>query len=165
MYTTALDSPATTRAERSALGSTGLLVLRLAAGLCLLEHGLPKLAHPSGFVHALGGLGVPLPQVSGWLEILGEVGLGLLLVLGLLTRVAGALMAIQMSLVWITVHLPKGWAWGRGFDGELALLLAVIGVTLLFTGAGAWSLDATLPRRRPRPSHGADPIDGERVRK
>ncbi|SFL08376.1 DoxX family protein [Geodermatophilus ruber] len=150
MNITDADPFAAARIGRLGSVSTGLLILRLAVGLLLLEHGLPKLTDPSGFLATVEGLGVPLPQVAGWLEILGEVGLGLLILLGLLTRIAGALLAVMMGLVWITVHAPLGFVWGQGFDGEAALLLALLGVVLAFTGAGTWSVDAALGRRRRR---------------
>jgi putative oxidoreductase len=132
--------------------SAGLLLLRVAVGGVLLEHGLPKLAHRSVFIDTVGRLGVPVHQVAGWLEILGEIGVGCLVLLGLLTRIAGVLTTIMMGLVWIVVHRPHGWSAGGGLDGETALLLAVLGVVLALTGAGAWSLDAVLARRRPLPS-------------
>jgi putative oxidoreductase len=147
MDTTSIDPRAPAGISRAGGTSTGLLVLRVAVGLLLLEHGVPKLVNPSNFIGTVSGLGVPLPEVAGWLQILGEVGLGSLVLLGLLTRIAGALQAIMMGLVWITVHLPKGWTPSSGLDGETALLLAVLGVVLVFTGAGAWSMDARLARR------------------
>jgi putative oxidoreductase len=131
--------------------SAGLLLLRVAVGGVLLEHGLPKLAHPSVFIDTVGRLGVPAHQVAGWLEILGEIGLGCLVLLGLLTRIAGVLLTIMMGLVWVVVHLPHGWSPGRGFDGETALLLTVLGLALALTGAGAWSLDRVLADRRRLP--------------
>jgi putative oxidoreductase len=129
-----------------------LLLLRVAVGGLLLEHGLPKLGHPSVFIDTVGRLGVPVHQVAGWLQILGEIGLGCLILVGLLTRIAGVLLTIMMGLVWIVVHLPHGWSPGQGFDGEIALLLAVLGLVLALTGAGAWSLDAVLAGRSRLPS-------------
>src|SRR5512142_3018030 len=124
--------------------SIGLLILRLTVGAILVEHGIPKLMHPSSFVRVVGSLGVPLPTAAAWLELLGEVGLGLLLVLGLFTQIAGILTAVMMGLVWITVHMPKGWSSEQGVSGEFALLLAVLGAVLALSGAGAWSVDAVL---------------------
>jgi putative oxidoreductase len=137
-----------TRIRASGGLSAGLLLLRVAVGCVLLEHGLPKLAHPSAFIDTVGRLGVPLHHVAGWLEILGELGLGCLVLVGLLTRVAGVLVAIMMGLVWGVVHLPHGWSPSGGFGGETALLLAVLGLVLALTGAGAWSLDGVLASRR-----------------
>ncbi|WP_432573725.1 DoxX family protein [Kineococcus sp. SYSU DK005] len=126
--------------------SAGLLLVRLVAGALLLVHGVPKLQDPAGATGMAAGLGVPAPDVAGWLVILGEVGLGGLLLLGLLTRVAGGLLALQMAGIWLLVHAPQGFLVQGQVNGENALLLGGIGLLLLFTGAGRWSVDGT--RRR-----------------
>ena len=51
----------------------------------------------------------------------------------------------------------QGWSPRSGLDGEFALQLAVLGLVLLFTGAGAWSVDAWLhPHRVAASEAGAD---------
>jgi putative oxidoreductase len=147
MTTSSVDAFTPSRLRAPGGMSAGLLLLRVAVGGLLLEHGLPKLAHPSPFIDAVGRLGMPVHQVAGWLEIIGEIGLGCLILVGLLTRIAGGLLTIMMGLVWVVVHLPHGWSSSRGFDGETALLLAVLGIALALTGAGAWSLDGLLANR------------------
>ena len=146
---TPLLAPSTLSRLRAPGGmSAGLLLLRVAICGVLLEHGLPKLRHRSAFIDTVGRLGVPLHHVAAWLEILGEVGLGCLVLVGLFARVAGVLVTIMMGLVWSVVHLPHGWSPSGGLDGETALLLAVLGLVLALTGAGAWSLDGALAGRR-----------------
>lgn len=144
--TTSPSRPVVTTTSGSA--STGLLLLRLVAGALLLVHGVPKLSDPAGATGLAAGLGVPVPDLAGWLMILGEVGLGSLLVLGLLTRVAGGLLLVQMAGVWLIVHAPQGFLVDGQVNGENALLLGAIGLLLLFTGAGRVSADAVLRRRR-----------------
>ena len=131
----------------SASASAGLLLLRLAAGALLLVHGVPKLSNPAGATGTAASLGVPVPEVAGWLVILGEVGLGALLLLGLLTRVAGGLLALQMAGVWLLAHAPQGFLVDGQVNGENALLFAAVGLLLLCTGAGRWSADRVLLRR------------------
>ncbi|MEZ0166327.1 DoxX family protein [Kineococcus sp. LSe6-4] len=132
----------------SPLASTGLLALRLVAGALLLVHGVPKLSDPAMATGYAAALGVPAPTVLGWLSILGEVGLGTLLVLGLATRVAGTLLLVQMASVWLLAHAPQGFLVDGEINGENALLFAGLGLTLALTGPGAVSLDALLVRRR-----------------
>lgn len=122
------------------------LVMRLAAGAVLLVHGIPKLDGVAGVQQMAAGLGVPAPEVAGWLVVAGEVGLGVLLLLGLLTRLAGALVAVQMLLIFALVHAPDGVLTPTGLDGENAVLLAVLGAALALTGAGALSVDAARTR-------------------
>lgn len=128
--------------------SIGLLALRLAAGVLLLVHGVPKLSDPGTATGMAASLDVPAPDVAGWLMILGEVGLGSLLVLGLLTRAAGTLLLVQMVGVWVLAHAPQGFLVEGQVNGENALLFAALGLVLVFTGAGRFSFDAAVFRRR-----------------
>ncbi|MEW1956191.1 DoxX family protein [Kineococcus sp. NPDC059986] len=148
-------TPATDRAGAlrlartpSPLASTGLLVLRLVAGVLLLVHGVPKLEDPAMATGYAASLGVPAPTFLGWLMILGELGLGTLLVLGLATRVAGTLLLVQMSATWLLAHAPQGFLVDGQVNGENALLYAVLGLTFALTGAGLFSLDGLLVKRR-----------------
>jgi len=146
MTTSTTARPRTGARRTDAPTSVGLLLLRLVAGGSLLVHGVPKLTDPDGALSTAAGLGVPAPDVAGWLLIAGEVGLGALLVLGLLTRLAGVLVLVQMALVWALVHAPDGFLVDGQVNGENALLLGAAGVTLALTGAGRLSADAE--RRR-----------------
>lgn len=141
--------PGRTRTSETSAG-LGLLALRLVAGGVLTVHGVQNLLDAGGHVAATARFGIPFPQVSGWLSMLGEAGLGLLLVLGLLTRVAGALAAFLMGLTYVVVHLPQGLVGNEpGVNGESALLLGVSALTLALVGPGAYALDRLLLRRRP----------------
>ena len=144
--TTSTRTDRPTVAATTTSTSTGLLLLRLVAGALLLVHGIPKLSSPAGATGFAAALGVPVPDVAGWLVILGEVGLGSLLVLGLLTRLAGGLLLLQMAGVWLLAHAPQGFLVDGQVNGENALLLGAVGLLLLFTGAGRFSADAA--RRR-----------------
>ncbi|MEZ0492313.1 DoxX family protein [Kineococcus sp. TBRC 1896] len=130
------------------LASAGLLALRLVAGALLLVHGLPKLQDPATATGYAASLGVPAPTSLGWLVILGELGLGTLLVLGLATRVAGTLLLVQMTAVWVLAHAPRGFLVDGQVNGENALLYAVLGLTVALTGPGRFSADGLLVRRR-----------------
>lgn len=148
MTTTTTTHPTPTTTTTTGSASIGLLLLRLVAGVLLLVHGVPKLSSPAGATGMAASVGVPVPDLAGWLMILGEVGLGSLLVLGLLTRVAGALLLVQMAGVWLLVHAPQGFLVDGQINGENALLLGAVGLLLVFTGAGRFSVDAVLRRER-----------------
>ena len=72
---------------------------------------------------------------------------GVLLVLGLGTRVVGAVFALVMLGALFTVHLPAGFFAADG-GYELVLLLAAVGVSLAVSGGGAWSGDAVIAGRQ-----------------
>jgi putative oxidoreductase len=128
----------------NALQPLGLLALRLALGVIFLAHGYPKLVHMGGgmqgfFVeHGLPGYFV---YISGVLEVFGAV----LLVLGLFTRPAALLLAVEMAVAIWKVHSSKGYL--AVHEYEFPLTLAVACFALATVGAGAFSLDQPLFER------------------
>ena len=125
--------------------SWGLTVLRAVIGIIFLAHGAQKL-----FVYGLGGvshmfasMGIPsflAPIVAG-VEFLG----GIALVLGILTRGAAVLLAIDMSCAIFIVHLKNGFFNPKGFEFPLSLLAAC--VALAISGPGAVALDRLVSGR------------------
>ena len=96
----------------------GLLVQRAATGVALLHNGFATLEKlPAG--------GPIVPEMAGAV-------LGMLILAGLWTPVAGGLIAAVEF--WIALD-------GRS-DIGVSLLLAVLGATLAMIGPGAWSIDA-----------------------
>ncbi len=105
------------------------LILRVAAGLLFMAHGLQKLF---GF---FGGLGngataslVSKMGVAGTLELVG----GLLLALGLFTRPVALVLAGEMVVAYVVAHLPRGMVPLQN-GGEVALLYALIFVFFALT--------------------------------
>src|SRR2546423_1859993 len=102
------------------VGGWAALPLRVILGLGIAAHGAQKLfawcGGPGlhGVEHFFGKLGVPAPMVSGpfvaGLELFG----GLLLVVGLLTRPVALLLAIEMVVAVLLVHLPNGFFVDKG---------------------------------------------------
>jgi putative oxidoreductase len=127
----------------------GLLVLRLALGASFMFHGYPKLVDPTRWLKAFPGFGFPgyFAYLSGILELFG----GGLLVIGLFTRGAGLLLAVEMGLVLGRTILPKSGIYAfRQY--EVPLLLGAAALALATTGAGVISLDAfTFESRRKAP--------------
>lgn len=126
----------------------GLAVLRLTTGAIFATHGAQKLfVYGFGGVSgAFGGMHIPAPGITGPLTGLVEFFGGLALVFGLLTRLAGFGLAITMLGAIAFVHLANGFFAPTGFEYPLALLGANVAVAL--AGAGRFSLDALIARRR-----------------
>ena len=138
-----------------------LLLLRLGAGLIFLPHGWSKIAGEGGAgafaadVAANYHLPSFLGYVAAWSELIG----GILLILGLLTRLDALLLAGTMFVAAFIVQLPdalyevpagsiKVFVALRGIETPLALF--TISLALLFTGGGKFSLDALVFRARKR---------------
>lgn len=125
----------------NSLQPLGLLALRLALGIIFFSHGYPKLAHQGGgmqgfFVqHGLPGYFV---YVSGVLEVFG----GILLVLGLFTRGAALLLAIEMAVAIWKVHSSGGYLAVHNYEFPLVVMTACF--VLAMVGAGMISLDHPL---------------------
>src|SRR5438128_10885260 len=88
----------------------GLTVLRVIVGIVFLVHGAQKLFvfgfH--GVAGMLGGMGIPVPAVSAVILTLGEFLGGSALILGVVTRWAAALIALEMMGGVLVVDLEHG---------------------------------------------------------
>ncbi|MES2668321.1 MAG: DoxX family protein [Patescibacteria group bacterium] len=122
----------------------GPLVLRLATGVIFVFHGWQKLQSGlPGVTGLVDSLGFPLPAVFAVLLIAAELGGGILLILGLLTRWAAKSLVIVSLVALFLVHFPNGFSLATGGYEYIMLLLAA-SVSLALTGAGKWSLDRAI---------------------
>ena len=124
----------------------GMLPLRIVVGLVFLMHGGQKF-----FVFGIGGtadimgkLGLPLPLISAAVVIAVELLGGLAILLGVFTRLAGALLAFEMLIAIIVARLSGGFFAPYGFEFELTLLAASL--TFALHGPGQMSLEEMLHR-------------------
>ena len=97
----------------------GLLLLRLAAGIAVVVQGVEAI--------------LPGPPLGTALFQALSIGLGTLLIAGLGTQIAAALLAVDA--LWNVFASGHPWRW---------ILLAAMGAALALLGPGAWSVDARL---------------------
>ncbi|MCM3655158.1 DoxX family protein [Metabacillus litoralis] len=127
----------------------GLLLIRLVIGLLFIGHGAQKLfgwfggyglKGTGGWMDSLGlKPGVTMALLAGLTELIG----GVLFVLGLLTPLAGLMIAATMVMAIVKVHGPNGlWSTQNGYEYNLTLLAVAIGIALI--GPGQYALDAFL---------------------
>lgn len=122
----------------------GLLVLRVFTGLALaFAHGVNKLPPSGRFVAGVVEMGFPAPMLFAWASAFAEFGGGLLLALGLLTRPAAILIAINMMVAAFVRQAGDPFK-----EVELAYLYLAVALLYVATGPGKLSLDAVLGRRR-----------------
>ena len=119
----------------------GMLPLRVVVGLVFLMHGGQKL-----FVFGLGGtadimdkLGLPLPSVCAAIVITLELVGGLAILLGVFTRLAGALLAFEMVVAIMVARWHGGFFAPYGYEFEFTLLGACL--TFALYGPGRTSLE------------------------
>ncbi len=119
-------------------------VLRIIASFTFMLHGTMKLfAYPAGM--GKGGT-VQLFSQIGFAGILETFGGGLMLV-GLFTRPVAFLLSGEMAVAYFQAHFPRSF-WPVISGGELAMIYCFIWLYFSAAGAGPWSIDAILKRRR-----------------
>jgi putative oxidoreductase len=126
----------------------GLLFLRLALGLVFLVHGGEKLfmmgmGRTAGM---LSQMGVPGASLLGPLLAIVEPLAGVALVIGLLTRVAGLGVTIDMLGAILFFHRFHGFFVPMGI--EFPMMLCASGLALAALGAGPFSIDHAVSGRR-----------------
>ncbi|MDP9438991.1 MAG: DoxX family protein, partial [Actinomycetota bacterium] len=129
------------------LASLAPLAVRVIVGTIMAAHGWQKLTQmgPGAFgSNMLGGLGVPAPVLMGYfmtfLELLG----GILLIVGLLSRLVALLLTIDLVVAILLVKTEIGFLSPMGAPlpgAELDLALIAGFLVILFAGPGKLSLD------------------------
>jgi putative oxidoreductase len=130
-----------------ALAST---LSRVFCGIVFVVHGTPKIMNLEATAEWFGQLGFP-----AWVAIpvaLFEFFGGLVLIIGVLTRIVASLFIVEMAVAAFQVHLPHGFdvfrfgdPSARGYGYNLALIVLLMVVILL--GPGDVSLDGIRGRR------------------
>jgi putative oxidoreductase len=123
-----------------------LSLLRIVTGMLYMQHGVQKLfgllvdpARPWG--------GAPPMFSQFWFAGVLETFGGALIVLGLFTRPVAFLLSGEMAVAYFQAHLPRSF-WPIRNGGEPVVLFCFVYLYLFAVGAGPWSLDALLRRRK-----------------
>jgi putative oxidoreductase len=127
-----------------------LLILRVALGVCFVIHGLGKLGvvgpgNMEGFTGWLKGMGLPMPALQARMAMLTELAGGVLITVGLGTRLAALLVMFTMIVAAAIGHKGGGYLITNNPPGnEYALNLAILMLVLILLGPGSYSLDQVL---------------------
>ncbi|MGW3864166.1 DoxX family protein [Streptomyces sp. NPDC005047] len=143
---------------RSAPGAA--ILIRLYVGAVFLSEGVLKFARPDQLgTGRFDKAGIPAPGLLAPLDGALEIVCGLLILAGLLTRLAvvtmivnmlGALLLTKLPILWGDAPLftgKSGW-WDLAHESRTDLTQVCGSLFLLIVGAGAYSLDARLARVR-----------------
>ena len=147
--------------EHSTLARWAPIPLRLIVGYGFMQHGIAKLLRGADeFAGILHALGVPAPHFMAWVNILTELIGGFAVLVGGFVSLASIPMAILLLVAIFTVHLPNGFSSIKllavtsagpqfgpvGYEVNLLYLACLAGLVL--GGAGPFSLDARLQKRK-----------------
>ena len=141
-----------------------VILIRLTVGAVFLSEGTQKFLFPADLgVGRFARIGIPAPQIMapfmGVIEIVG----GMLIILGLLTRLAAVPLIIDISVAIVSTKvpillghgfwrfslskLPTYGFWSMAHEARVDYAMLLSSVFLLVVGAGAWSIDARLSAR------------------
>lgn len=130
-----------------------VILIRIVIGGIFLSEGIQKFLFPDDLGPGRFASETPLPAPTVFAYLAGtlEIVCGALLLLGLLTRVAAVPMIVLMIGAEVFTKLPvltdEGvWQYLHAARNELSQLFGSL--FLLVVGAGAWSIDALVTRRR-----------------
>lgn len=125
----------------------GKLILRLTLGMLLLMHGLHKLMNGIDGINAIV-IANGWPQWIAYGVLVGEVLAPALIILGVITRAAALVIAINML---VAIYLEHGHQLLQltktgGWILELQAMFLFVSIVIAFLGAGHYSLGGTRGR-------------------
>lgn len=119
----------------------GYVLMRVCLGLILVPHGAGKLfgADIPHTAQNFVKMGWPAPVAWAWLVGCIEFFGGILLALGLFTRIVAAMIAVEMAVISFLVLWPN---WGWAHHGmEYAFMMGVFAFAMALRGGGLYALD------------------------
>lgn len=126
----------------------GTLILRVVLGLVFLFHGLDKFQ--SGIGNTVGWFeSIGLPGLLAYAVALIEMVGGILLIIGLFSRIVSGLLVVIMAGAVITVNFAEGFLGGY----ELDLALMAMAIFIFLNGAKKYSLDRIINNGKAEPEN------------
>jgi putative oxidoreductase len=116
--------------------------MRFATGAVLLPHGVQKILNVpvDKFAQNIATKGIPFAEGFAYLTYFVESLAAFCLAVGLLTRIAAAMIGIEMLVIVFVFQWQFGYFWtARGY--EYALLWLLLCLAIFFKGGGRYSID------------------------
>jgi uncharacterized membrane protein YphA (DoxX/SURF4 family) len=140
------------------------ILIRLVVGLVFFTEGILKFLLPASLGPGrFEAIGFPIPEVLAYFVACVEIGFGLLIVLGLFTRLAALMLVVTISVAIISTkipillghgywifhvrELPRYGFWAMTHESRTDFAMLFGSLFLLIVGGGLWSLDAMIARR------------------
>ncbi len=116
--------------------------IRFATGAILVPHGVQKMLNApiAKFAPNIAAKGLPFAEALAYLTYFAESVAAICLAIGLFTRIAAAMIGIEMLVIVFIFQWQFGYFWTvRGY--EFALLWALLCIAIFFKGGGRYSID------------------------
>jgi putative oxidoreductase len=116
--------------------------MRFATGAVLVPHGVQKVFFftIARYTETIGAKGLPFPELLAYLTFFTELVAAVCLAIGLFTRVAAAMIWVEMLVIITVFNSQYGYFWtNRGI--EYALLWLLLCTAIFFRGGGRYSVD------------------------
>ncbi len=128
------------------------LLIRLMAGSVFLSEGIQKFLFPDALgIGRFIKIGIPAPGFTAPFVGVVEIVCGALFLAGLLTQFAAIPLIIDMLVAISSTKIPflmQHGFWAAAHEARVDWCMLLASVFLLIEGAGEWSLDALLHRKR-----------------
>ena len=132
--------------------SIAYLLIRLMAGSVFLSEGVQKFLFPDALgVGRFIKIGIPDPSFTAPFVGVVEIVCGILFLIGLLTQLAAIPLIIDMLVAIATTKIPfliQHGFWAAAHEARVDWCMLLASLFLLIEGAGEWSLDAVIHRKR-----------------
>ncbi len=121
-------------------------LMRLIVGLMFACHGAQLVL---GMFGGMPGSDKAIMQIGGWIQLIG----GLMIALGLLTRLAAFLSSGEMAVAYFMFHVAHATTPAAKFfpianSGELSVFYCWVFLFIFLYGAGRWSIDGMVGRNK-----------------
>ncbi len=130
--------------NKSLYSNIGLFALRVGFSGAMLTHGYPKLEKliAGGDIRFADPFGIG-PAATLVLTVFGELIIPIILILGFKTRLAAIPAIITMAVAFFMIHAGDPFG-----DREMAFLYLVAFVAIALLGAGKFSIDGIMTKKR-----------------
>jgi uncharacterized membrane protein YphA (DoxX/SURF4 family) len=140
------------RLARPAWNGRSIILIRLSTGLIFLTQGILKFTDPHMGEIRFARIGFPFASFTAHFVGTFEITCGLLVVLGLLTRLASVPLLIVILTAIATTKIPELFRPAQGFwfmvsDARTDFAMTLSLIFLIIAGAGSASFDARLGAR------------------
>ena len=132
--------------EHGSINSAAIILVRLSLGAVFLSEGLQKFLFPQPLgVGRFATIGIPAPGIMAPFVGVFEIGCGVLVLVGLFTRLAAIPLMVDMIVAIATTKVPillKSGFWSMAHEARTDWAMLLGALFLLLAGPGRWSLDA-----------------------